>query len=81
MKRSIFDDIYSWSIFSEMRQIDFNGHLWVRSEGNVLIDPVAMIDSDLDQLDQLGGAALIVLTNRDHEREADAFRKRKGAKE
>ncbi|MCZ6676427.1 MAG: cupin domain-containing protein [Candidatus Poribacteria bacterium] len=80
MKRSIFDDIYSWSIFSEMRQIDFNGHLWVRSEGNVLIDPVAMIDSDLDQLDQLGGAALIVLTNRDHEREADAFRKRTGAK-
>ena len=80
MKRLIFNDIYSWSIFSEMRQIDFNGHLWVRSEGNILIDPVPMIDSDLAQFDKLGGAALIVITNRDHEREADIFRKRTGAK-
>jgi uncharacterized cupin superfamily protein len=80
MKRLIFNDIYSWSIFSEMRQIDFNGHLWVRPEGNILIDPVPMIDSDLDQFDKLGGAALIVITNRDHEREAESFRKRTGAK-
>ena len=79
MKQLIFDDIYSWSIFSEMRQVDFNGHLWVRSEGNILIDPVTMIDSDLNQFDQLGGASLIVLTNSDHEREAEFFRKRTGA--
>ena len=79
MKQLIFDDIYSWSIFSEMRQIDFNGHLWVRPEGNILIDPVPMIDSDLNQFDQLGGASLIVLTNQDHEREAEFFRKRTGA--
>ena len=79
MKQLIFDDIYSWSIFSEMRQIDFNGHLWVRPEGNVLIDPVPMIDSDLNQFDELGGASLIVLTNQDHEREAEFFRERTGA--
>lgn len=79
MKRLIFDDIYSWSVFSEIRQIDFNGHLWVRPEGNILIDPVPMIDSDLNQLQELGGAALIVLTNRDHEREAEFFRERTGA--
>lgn len=80
MKRLIFDDIYSWSIFSEARQIDFNGHLWVRPEGNILIDPVPMIDSDLDQFDKLGGAALIVITNRDHERAAQTFHERTGAK-
>ncbi len=80
MKQLIFNDIYSWSLFSEMRQIDFNGHLWVRPEGNILIDPVPMIDSDQAQLDTLGGAAWLVITNRDHEREADAFRKRTGAK-
>ena len=79
MKQLIFDDIYSWSIFSEMRQIDFNGHLWVRPEGNILIDPVPMIDSDLKQFDDLGGASLIVLTNSDHEREAESFRERTGA--
>ena len=58
------------SVFSQERQIDFNGHLWVRDEGNVLIDPVPMTAADLEQFDQLGGAAWIVLTNRDHEREA-----------
>ena len=80
MKRLIFDDLYSWSAFSEMRQIDFNGHLWVRSEGNVLIDPVPMIESDLEQFEKLGGASWIVLTNQDHEREAAFFRERTRAR-
>ena len=80
MKRVLFDDIYSWSVFNEQRQIDFNGHIWVRDEGNVLIDPAAMIESDLQQLERLGGAAWLVLTNRDHEREAAAFQERTGAK-
>ncbi len=79
MKQLMYSDIYSWSIFSEMRQLDFNGHLWVRSEGNILIDPVPMIDSDLNQLAALGGAELIVITNCDHEREAEDFRKLTGA--
>ena len=79
MKQVLFEDMYCWSVFNETRQIDFNGHLWVRPEGNVLIDPVAMSAADLAQLDALGGAALIVLTNADHEREAAFFRDRTGA--
>ena len=79
MKQILFDDMYSWSVFSEMRQIDFNGHLWVRPDGNVLIDPVVMTDADLEQFDALGAAAWIVVTNRDHEREAAFFKKRTGA--
>ena len=39
MKRLIFEDIYSWGVFSRDRQIDFNGHLWVRPDGNILVDP------------------------------------------
>lgn len=78
--KQVFSDMYCWSVFNEDRQIDFNGHLWVREEGNVLFDPVPMIESDLAQLDRLGGAAWIVLTNRDHEREAAAFRERTGAR-
>ena len=80
MKHLMYPNIYSWSIFSEMRQLDFNGHLWIRPEGNILIDPVPMIDSDRDQLMALGGAAWIVITNRDHEREADRFRELTGAR-
>lgn len=79
MKQILHEDMFCWSVFSEPRQIDFNGHLWVRREGNVLIDPVAMSESDLHQFDRLGGAALIVLTNADHEREAAFFRARTGA--
>ena len=78
--KQVFPDVYCWSVFNEDRQIDFNGHLWVREEGNVLFDPVPMIESDLAQLDRLGGAAWIVVTNRDHEREAGAFRERTGAR-
>lgn len=77
--KQIHQDLYCWSVFHEGRQLDFNGHLWVREAGNVLVDPVPMIASDLEQLDALGGAALIVVTNRDHEREAESFSKRTGA--
>ena len=80
MKQLMYSNIYSWSIVSEMRQLDFNGHLWVRPEGNILIDPVQMIDSDRDQMMALGGAAWIVITNCDHEREADQFREITGAR-
>lgn len=80
MKKVLFDDLYLWSVFNETRQLDFNGHLWVRPEGNVLIDPVAMIPSDLEHLERLGGAAWIAITNTDHERQAAFFRERTGAK-
>ena len=79
MKRLSIENFYSWSVFSEQRQIDFSGHLWVRDEGNVLIDPVAISDSDLAQLMELGGAALIVATNRDHARMSVFFKEQTGA--
>lgn len=79
MKKIMFDDMYCWSVFNEVRQIDFNGHLWVREGGNVLVDPVAMSAEDLKQFDELGGAKWIVITNRDHEREAAFFKARTGA--
>jgi glyoxylase-like metal-dependent hydrolase (beta-lactamase superfamily II) len=79
MKRLLLDNFYSWSVFSEQRQIDFSGHLWVREAGNVVIDPVAISDGDLSQLLELGGAALIVATNRDHARMSAFFSDQTGA--
>ena len=79
MKRLSVENFYSWSVFSEERQIDFSGHLWVRDEGNVVIDPVAISEPDLAQLMALGGAALIVATNRDHARMSVFFKERTGA--
>ena len=79
MKRLLVENFYSWSVFSEARQIDFNGHLWVRDGGNVVIDPVAISETDRAQLEQLGGASLIVMTNRDHARMTELFREETGA--
>ncbi|MCG9129653.1 cupin domain-containing protein [Candidatus Poribacteria bacterium] len=79
MKKLILEDIYTWSVFSEIRQIDFNGYLWLRDEGNIVIDPVEISETDLEQIEKLGGAKWIVITNRDHEREAEKFQKCTGA--
>ncbi|MBW4644717.1 MAG: MBL fold metallo-hydrolase [Goleter apudmare HA4340-LM2] len=63
-------DLYSWSSFNPARNIDFNGFAWIRPEGNILIDPVALSNHDWNHLQSLGGVVWIVLTNSDHVRSA-----------
>ena len=57
-------------MFNEERNIDFHGILWVRENGNVLIDPMPMSEHDLNHLENLGGAAHLLITNSDHVRDA-----------
>ncbi|BAY98792.1 hypothetical protein NIES37_27440 [Tolypothrix tenuis PCC 7101] len=63
-------DLYGWSTFNPARNIDFNGIAWIRPEGNILIDPVALSNHDWNHLNSLGNVAWIVLTNSDHARAA-----------
>ncbi|MBD2294394.1 MBL fold metallo-hydrolase [Anabaena sphaerica FACHB-251] len=63
-------DLYTWSCFNPTRNIDFNGFAWIRPEGNILIDPVALSNHDWNHLESLGGVVWIVLTNSDHLRSA-----------
>jgi hypothetical protein len=79
VKRLHRDDLYGWSRFDEARNIDFNSLLWVRDEGNVIIDPLPLSDHDRAHLDELGGAAIIVITNSDHVRDAVAVQAHTGA--
>src|SRR5262249_21126113 len=65
--------------FDESRNIDFNSVAWVRPGGNVLIDPLPMSEHDRAHLQSLGGAALIVVTNSDHTRGAQALAQQFGA--
>ena len=67
-------------MFNEERNIDFHGILWVRENGNVLIDPMPMSVHDLNHLENLGGAAHLLITNSDHVRDAQNLVKRTGAK-
>jgi Metallo-beta-lactamase superfamily len=53
--------------------------LWVRTDGNVLIDPLPLSPHDLKHLQQLGGARYIVITNSDHCRDAVHIAKITGA--
>ena len=63
-------DLYCWSSFDEMRNVDFHGTFWVREQGNVVFDPMPMSDHDLAHAHELGGVQWIVVTNADHVREA-----------
>ena len=67
-------------MFNEERNIDFHGILWVRENGNVLIDPMPMSGHDLNHLENLGGASHLLITNSDHVRDAQNLVKRTGAK-
>lgn len=73
MKRLHRPDLFGWSQFNEDRNIDFHSVLWVRPEGNAVIDPLPLSPHDSDHLSQLGGVAVIVITNSDHVRDAPAL--------
>ena len=73
--KTILPNISEWSWFSEEKQLNFNGHLLAVGEHRILVDPPPMNASDR-AITQRGGALdYIILTNRDHEREAADFRK------
>jgi glyoxylase-like metal-dependent hydrolase (beta-lactamase superfamily II) len=73
-------DLYGWSQFDTSRNIDFNSVLWVRRDGNVVVDPLPLTEHDFDHLEKLGGAEHIILTNSDHIRATRHLRDRTGAK-
>jgi hypothetical protein len=80
MKRLHRPDLFTWSTYHPPLGIDFNSFLWKRAEGNVLVDPLPLSPDDAAHLDELGGAAWILVTNSDHVRGAGAIAARTGAR-
>ena len=80
MKRLHRPDLFGWSVFDEARNIDFHSVLWVRPEGNVAIDPLPLSDHDRAHLRELGGVAVIVITNSDHARASAPLAAEHGAR-
>ncbi|MCA9455364.1 MAG: hypothetical protein KC587_01790 [Nitrospira sp.] len=72
--KTILPNISEWSWFSEEKQINFNGHLLAVGEHRIVVDPPPMNASDRAITQRGGGLDYIILTNRDHEREAANFR-------
>jgi Metallo-beta-lactamase superfamily len=80
MKRLHRPDLFTWSVYDEQQQVDFNGVLWKREGGNVLLDPPPLAPHDERHLAELGGAAWIVLTNSAHVRGSREIAARTGAR-
>ena len=79
----LLDDIYTWSVFSEEKQLNFNG--WfiqnkLSSFGNIIIDPPEPSEKDLVQMQKLGGVQQIIITNQHHIRRASVIRNKFNSK-
>ena len=77
--KEIVADIHRWTWFSEPHGYDFNGHLICLAEGNLCVDPVESSPEDLGELVRRG-VSRILLTNRNHARDANRVRARTGAR-
>lgn len=73
--KQILPRIWQWSWFSEEKQIDFNGHFMEVGEHKILVDPPPLNSVDIAQIRNGEQVDYIVLTNRDHEREARTYKK------
>ena len=79
MKQLHRPDLFGWSEFNADRNIDLHSVVWVRPEGNVVIDPVSLSNHAAPHLQELGGVAWIVITNSDHVRDSSKLAERTGA--
>jgi hypothetical protein len=68
MKQLHKPNLWSWSLFNEERDMDFNSVFWSRPGGNVAIDPLPLSEHDAAHVARLGGVQHIIVTNSDHAR-------------
>lgn len=74
--KPLLPGISTWSWFSEEKQIDFNGFFLNVGEHRILVDPPPMTEIDQTQIRHGGQMDYILLTNRDHLREAETYRQK-----
>ncbi len=74
--KALLPNVWEWSWFSEEKRLNFNGHLLTVGEHRILVDPPPMTAGDIAFARQEGPVDYILVTNRDHEREAASFREK-----
>jgi glyoxylase-like metal-dependent hydrolase (beta-lactamase superfamily II) len=80
MQATILPGISMWSAWQPDRNLYFNSFFIAAADGNHAIDPLTLSEPDAAEIGAAGGIAWIVVTNRDHERDARAIATRFGAK-
>jgi glyoxylase-like metal-dependent hydrolase (beta-lactamase superfamily II) len=78
--REILPGIFTWGSTYVDRPWDLNGYAIALTGGTLLIDPPALEEADWQKLQRRKPITTVVLTNRDHVRDAVLFRKRHGAR-
>ncbi len=80
MQATVVDDLFMWSAWQSAPNVFFNSFFVAAEGGNLILDPLPLSEPDAAQIDERGGAAWVVITNRDHERDAKNVAARFGAK-
>lgn len=71
--KQILPGMWQWSSFSEEKQLDFNGLFLMVGEHKILIDPPPMTAEAGTFIRRNGPVDYIIVTNRDHVREAATY--------
>ena len=71
--KQILPGIWQWSWFSDEKQLDFNGLLLMVGEHKILVDPPPMSDEARAMVRRHAPIDYILITNRDHLREASTY--------
>jgi len=71
--KNVLPGIWQWSWFSEEKQLDFNGLFLTVGEHKILIDPPPMTGEASSVIRRNGPVDYIIVTNRDHVREAARY--------
>lgn len=71
--KQILPGIWQWSWFSEEKQLDFNGLFLMVGEHKILVDPPPMTAEASTFIRRNGPVDYIIVTNRDHAREAATY--------
>ena len=72
MQQTVLAGVAMWSVWQPDRNLYFNSFFVASPDGNVAIDPLPISDADADDIAARGGLTWVLVTNRDHERDARA---------
>ena len=70
--KALLPGIWQWSCFSEEKQLNFNGLFLTAGEHRIVIDPPPMTAEAATFIRRQGQLDYIIVTNRDHARDAAA---------
>ena len=73
--RVVTRNLYGWASFHPQWKVDFNSYALKTTEGVVFIDPMKPESAVVKKLEALGEPIGILLTNANHDRDSDWFRK------